>query len=174
MFFLDEATDRSRKTVIRALLKKRFEKIFEPEILAKGMELSGRWKAVGKLVPVELVAQDGWLTIAWNRQPASKPAAVAAVRGTSGSPLEDRHSCLLLDGWLAFALKTPMAAKIYYDNDADLSLLSGKTRGFSGRRIAWLRGRAGRSGRFFAPKDVLAGLRRAHDPFRAQAGWQRK
>ena len=62
---VDEAAGRSRKTVIRRLLKKRFEKVFEPEILAKGMELSGRWKAVGKLVPVEIVARDGWLTVVW-------------------------------------------------------------------------------------------------------------
>jgi len=77
---LDEAAERSRKTVIRALLKKRFEKVFEPEILAKGMELSGRWKAVGKLVPVELTARDGWLTVAWKRQPASPPTAVALAK----------------------------------------------------------------------------------------------
>ena len=69
---LDEAADRSRKTIIRRLLRDRFEKVFEPEILAKGMELSGRWKSVGKLVPVEITARDGWLTIVWNRQPAPR------------------------------------------------------------------------------------------------------
>ncbi len=77
MVSLDEAADRSRKTIIRRLLRNRFEKTFEPEILAKGMELSGRWKAVGKLVPVEMTARDGWLTIVWNRQPAPTVAALA-------------------------------------------------------------------------------------------------
>jgi hypothetical protein len=76
---LDEAADRSRKTIIRRLLRDRFEKVFEPEVLAKGMELSGRWKSVGKLVPVEITARDGWLTIVWNRQPAPAVAIAAAV-----------------------------------------------------------------------------------------------
>ena len=76
---LDEAADRSRKTIIRRLLRDRFEKVFEPEVLAKGMELTGRWKSVGKLVPVEITARDGWLTIVWNRQPA--PAVAVAQNG---------------------------------------------------------------------------------------------
>ena len=60
-------------------MRDRFEKVFEPEVLAKGMELTGRWKSVGKLVPVEITARDGWLTIVWNRQPA--PAVAVAQNG---------------------------------------------------------------------------------------------
>lgn len=58
----------------RKLLKRRFEKILEPEIVGKGIELSGRWKAAGTLTPVQVECRDGWLVIAWNRAPA-KPKA---------------------------------------------------------------------------------------------------
>jgi hypothetical protein len=59
-----------RQQVIRKLLEKRFEKIFEPEILGEGFELSGKWKAAGKLLPIEVVCRDGWLVIGWRRASA--------------------------------------------------------------------------------------------------------
>ncbi|MBN1394779.1 MAG: hypothetical protein JW959_07135 [Pirellulales bacterium] len=57
----------ARRQVIRTLLKKRFEKVFEPEFLAEGFVLPGKWKAVGKLKPIYLDCRDGWLTIVWKR-----------------------------------------------------------------------------------------------------------
>ncbi len=57
----------ARRQVIRTLLRKRFEKVFEPEFLAEGFEPSGKWKAVGKMVPIQMDCQNGWLTIAWKR-----------------------------------------------------------------------------------------------------------
>jgi hypothetical protein len=66
----------ARRQVIRKLLEKRFEKIFEPEILGEGFELPGKWKAAGKLQPIQVVARDGWLVLAWKR-PAAEPKVAA-------------------------------------------------------------------------------------------------
>jgi hypothetical protein len=64
---------------VGVLLEKRFAKIFEPEILAQGLELPGRWKAAGKLMPIQVVCRDGWLTIAWKRAAAEPKAAAAKM-----------------------------------------------------------------------------------------------
>ena len=45
----------ARRQVIRKLLEKRFAKVFEPEILGEGFEMPGKWKAAGKLVPIQVV-----------------------------------------------------------------------------------------------------------------------
>ena len=68
----------------RKLLKRRFEKILEPEFVGKGIELSGRWKAAGTLTPVQVECRDGWLVLAWNRTP-TKPKAAAAKTAKSKS-----------------------------------------------------------------------------------------
>jgi hypothetical protein len=69
----------AHRQVVRTLLQKRFAKIFEPEIPGEGFQLAGRWKAAGKLMPIQVVCRDGWLTIAWKR--AVVPSKVAAVNG---------------------------------------------------------------------------------------------
>ena len=66
-----------KQATARALLKRRFEKIFEPEFLGEGLELSGKWKAVGKLLPIQVECRDGWLVIAWKRAAAGPTVAVA-------------------------------------------------------------------------------------------------
>lgn len=58
---------------MRTLLTKRFAKVFEPEFLGEGLELPGKWKAAGKLQPIEVAARDGWLTIAWKRPAGATP-----------------------------------------------------------------------------------------------------
>jgi hypothetical protein len=63
---------------IAVLLEKRFAKIFEPEILGEGFELSGKWKAAGKLLPIYVGCRDGWLVIGWRRAAAADPKAIAA------------------------------------------------------------------------------------------------
>ena len=62
----------AQRQIIRKLLKKRFAKVFEPEFLGKGLELSGKWKAAGKLMPIQVVCRDGWLVIAWSEPPPSR------------------------------------------------------------------------------------------------------
>ena len=39
-------------------------------VLGKGIELSGRWKRAGKLMPIQVECRDGWLVLAWKRAPA--------------------------------------------------------------------------------------------------------
>jgi hypothetical protein len=68
----------AKRTIIRKLLSKRFAKVFEPEILGEGFEMSGKWKAAGKLVPIQVECHDGWLVIAWKR--AAVESKVAKVR----------------------------------------------------------------------------------------------
>ena len=67
----------AQRQIMRTLLKKRFAKVFEPEFLGEGLELPGKWKAAGKMLPIEVVCRDGWLVIAW-KHAAPEPAAVAA------------------------------------------------------------------------------------------------
>jgi hypothetical protein len=65
----------AQQVTVGVLLEKRFAKIFEPEILAQGLELPGKWKAAGKLMPIQVVCRDGWLTIGWKRQAAAPKVA---------------------------------------------------------------------------------------------------
>ena len=67
----------AKRTIIRTLLEKRFAKVFEPEILGEGLELSGKWKAAGKLLPIQVTCRDGWLVIAWKRAAADPKVAAA-------------------------------------------------------------------------------------------------
>ncbi|MEN6558666.1 MAG: hypothetical protein ABFC54_10845, partial [Thermoguttaceae bacterium] len=62
----------ARRQVIRKLLQKRFAKVFEPEIVGNGFELPGKWKAAGKMTPIQVDIKDGWLTIAWRRAEPTK------------------------------------------------------------------------------------------------------
>jgi hypothetical protein len=64
----------AQREIMRTLLKKRFAKVFEPEFLGEGLELPGKWKAAGKMQPIQIVCRDGWLVIAWKR-PATEPTA---------------------------------------------------------------------------------------------------
>jgi len=67
----------ARRQIIRKLLEKRFAKVFESEVLGQGLDLPGKWKAAGHLAPIQVVARDGWLVIAWKRAPASAKVAAA-------------------------------------------------------------------------------------------------
>jgi hypothetical protein len=61
------------------LLKKRFEKIFQPEILGEGFELPGKWKAAGKMLPIQVLCRDGWLVIGWKRESTATASAANVV-----------------------------------------------------------------------------------------------
>jgi hypothetical protein len=67
----------AKRQITRILLEKRFAKVFEPEVIGKGLELSGKWKAAGKLQPIQVVCRDGWLVIAWKRAPVEPKVAAA-------------------------------------------------------------------------------------------------
>jgi hypothetical protein len=59
----------------RLSLKHRFEKMLKPEFVSKGLEFSGRWKAAGKLMPIQFECRDGWALLAWKRAAAATVAA---------------------------------------------------------------------------------------------------
>lgn len=54
-----------RLSTVRNLLKRRFEKIFTPEIASQGLVLPGQWSRAGRLDLVQLDARDGWLALGW-------------------------------------------------------------------------------------------------------------
>ena len=64
-----------REETIHTLLQRRLGKVLEPELVAKGFTPKGKWAAVGKLQPVEMEAQAGWLVIGWRRAAAEKTAS---------------------------------------------------------------------------------------------------
>jgi hypothetical protein len=64
----------ARQTVIRTLLQRRFGRIFDARILLEDMTLPGDWEKAGKMRPVHLACQGGWLVVAWNRVAAGRPA----------------------------------------------------------------------------------------------------
>ncbi len=78
----EAASTGGTQEITRILLKKRFEKILDPEFLGKGIELSGRWKRAGKLMPIQVECRDGWLVLAWKRAPAGPKVAAAKAAAT--------------------------------------------------------------------------------------------
>jgi hypothetical protein len=64
---------------VGVLLEKRFQKVFEKELLGDGFFLPGKWKAAGKMQPVQLVCQNGWLVVAWKRGPGEEKVAAAGA-----------------------------------------------------------------------------------------------
>jgi len=73
----------------RYSLKKRFEKILKPEFVSEGIEFSGRWKAAGKLMPVQFECRDGWAVIAWKRA-AAAPKVAAVKKGAVAKAAEPK------------------------------------------------------------------------------------
>jgi hypothetical protein len=79
-------TQSTRQVTLKTLLKRKFGKIFEPEIKSEGLILPGRWKDVGRLDPKQMVSKQGWLAMAWlesgqpARQEGDNPAAPAVAR----------------------------------------------------------------------------------------------
>jgi hypothetical protein len=67
----------ARQVVIRTLLQRRFDTIFEEEIIMDDVVLPGEWEKAGKMRPVQLLCRDGWLTAAWKKVPADQPTAPA-------------------------------------------------------------------------------------------------
>ncbi len=65
------------QVIIRKLLQRRFEDLFQEELIGQGLELPGRWAQAGKMMPVTLVCRDGWLSVAWKSTPDQSDTAKA-------------------------------------------------------------------------------------------------
>ncbi|HUY32020.1 MAG TPA: hypothetical protein VMV69_04505 [Pirellulales bacterium] len=63
-----------RQSTLRNLLKRRFDKIFTPEIVSQGLVFPGRMRRAGKLDLTQLQADRGWLTLAWRRRATNHEA----------------------------------------------------------------------------------------------------
>lgn len=55
----------TRQQIIRTLIIRRFERIFEEEFPLEALELPGRWSRLGGLPVAQVESDGGWLTIAW-------------------------------------------------------------------------------------------------------------
>lgn len=65
----------ARYMAIRTLLQRRFGRIFKKQIVGEGFVLPGNWSKAGKLRPIELACQNGWLTAGWKATPAAPAVA---------------------------------------------------------------------------------------------------
>jgi hypothetical protein len=73
-----------REQTIHRLLQRRLGKMLQAEMVAKGFTPKGKWAAAGRLVPVEMDAQGGWLVIAWRRsaEKTEKPETTGKTAST--------------------------------------------------------------------------------------------
>ncbi len=62
----------SSESGLKTMLEKRFDKVFDKEISGEGFVPQGKFAKAGKFVPVQFEAKDGWLLLAWKREPAPK------------------------------------------------------------------------------------------------------
>jgi hypothetical protein len=62
-----------REKMIEPAFKQRFNRIFEEQFVAEGFVLSGKWEKLGKMQPVHISVQNGWLTVLWNAEPQDSP-----------------------------------------------------------------------------------------------------
>jgi hypothetical protein len=65
---------------VKSLLSRKFGKMLSPEIVSEGLELPGKWKKLGKLALRQVIADNGWMALAWNR------------RGRSGEQIASTHA----------------------------------------------------------------------------------
>jgi hypothetical protein len=53
------------QVTMKTFLRRKFEALFEPEIVSQGLQLGGRWQNAGVLQLIQSTANDHWLTLAW-------------------------------------------------------------------------------------------------------------
>ncbi|MDZ4817704.1 MAG: hypothetical protein SGJ20_01890 [Planctomycetota bacterium] len=82
-----EGEDRlsTTETSVKRILTRRFDKIFKPEIVSKGIQLKGRWQRLGKINLTQLKFNDGWASLCWDSVPAAAPATTASAGPTGAA-----------------------------------------------------------------------------------------
>lgn len=70
-----------REKVVEKMLRKRFNRIFEPQIVFHGLKLPGNWAKLGPLHAHHFKSQTGWLLMAWD---ADQPTSAHAMSGAIG------------------------------------------------------------------------------------------
>lgn len=77
----DGAETGGRAAGVRGDLRKRFEKIFRPEMKGDALTFTGSMARLGTFKPVHLTSKDGWIAVGMKKtadKPAAKPGAKAA------------------------------------------------------------------------------------------------
>lgn len=57
------------QVAFKEFMQKKFNAVFKPEIVGKGIELEGRWKQAGPLHLQQLICDGGWAVIGWDAPP---------------------------------------------------------------------------------------------------------
>lgn len=65
------------EVAMKTIMQKKFQALFEPEIVSDGLTLPGEWEKAGKLMLRELWSNDGWLALGWEQPPADVRTANA-------------------------------------------------------------------------------------------------
>ena len=76
----------AKEVTIKTLLMRRLNKVLQAEMVAKGFTPKGKLASVGKLQPVEIDAQGGWLVIAWRRTAEKTEKAEKTASNNTGVP----------------------------------------------------------------------------------------
>ncbi len=69
-----------RDTVLRNLLRKKFTKLFDEQIVLDAIKLQGAFEKAGALYATQWKADNGWVLVGWQRQPQPATAAVTIAR----------------------------------------------------------------------------------------------
>jgi hypothetical protein len=69
--FVGKERLKASEVALKTVVKKRFEALFEPQILSNGLKLPGQWEKAGELEFQEVYCDDGWLALAWRLPPSA-------------------------------------------------------------------------------------------------------
>ena len=82
-------TSRKKKTLSpgetaeKAVLKRQFERIFAAVIEPTGLELPGLWRGAGPLISREVICENSWLAVGWQRTGQADPDTASELNKTA-------------------------------------------------------------------------------------------
>ncbi len=85
-FRKQKGTLNTQQIAFRGFMRKKFENLFKPEFVSEGLEPKGKFARIGRLQIAQIVAENGWLVLGWNRAPAQAttplngPAVASALQ----------------------------------------------------------------------------------------------
>ena len=59
--------------IVRTVMRQKFEGLFAAEFETTGIKLPGRWEKGGMLHLEQMIADDGWLNLAWTQEAVAPP-----------------------------------------------------------------------------------------------------
>ena len=79
-FAKSSGTQSVQQVTMRTFMKKKFEKLFKPEIVSDGLALPGNFQSAGKFRLRQLQCDEGWLALGWQQPP--RPDRTASRKKT--------------------------------------------------------------------------------------------